>query len=185
VGTIHTLKVEMLTTGAFEPFGHVIDAQARPPDFQGLSGTQLWDLDCEIDGRLQLGYIRVPYQPLTFKLMEQHYGVTQTFIPVSGPPAIVAVAPPTNRGVIPRPEEVRAFLLDGSKGYILRKKTWHSLDRFPLHPPHGDWLILTDRETTEDLKASPDHLGAKLTQAADFEQRYGVVFEVDLRHLKS
>jgi len=180
VARTHRLTVERLTPEVFAPFGQVIGPQNRRPDFEGLSGTQLWGLDCEIDGRLQLGYLRVPYRPLVFTTMEQHYGVTQSFLPAGGPPAVVAVAPPTERDVTPKPEDVRAFLLDGSRGYILKRRTWHSLDRFPLYPPHGDWIILTDWETTEDLIASSDRLGAKLTRAIDFEKLYGVVIEFDL-----
>ncbi|MBI1845687.1 MAG: ureidoglycolate lyase [Candidatus Rokubacteria bacterium] len=179
----HPLKVEPLTADSFAPFGEVIGPADREPDFEGRSGTQLWGLDFEVDGRLQLGYIRVPYQRLSFSMMEQHDGVTQGFIPARGPAALVAVAPPTEPGRTPRPPDVRAFLLDGSRGYILKRRTWHSLDRFPLYPPYGDWVILTGWETTQDLLASGDRLGAKLTRAVDFEQEYGIVFEFDMAHV--
>jgi ureidoglycolate lyase len=180
---VRQLRVERLTPQAFAPFGSLIDAQDRPPDFGGLSGTQLWGLDFEVDGRLQLGFLRVPYQGLSCRVLEQHHGVTQAFIPVSGPPAVLAVAPPTEPDAVPDPAEVRAFLLEGRSGYIMKRNTWHSLDRYPLYPPHGDWIILTDWETTEDLLASPDRLGAKLTRAVDFEQRYGVTFQFDLQRI--
>ncbi len=179
---VRQLKVQLLTEETFARFGMVVAAQKREPDFRGGSGTQLWDLNCEIDGTLQLGFVRVPYQPLRFKLMEQHYGVMQTFIPLGGPPAVVGLAPPTPRGTLPKPEDVTAFLLDGTKGYILDRNTWHGLDRFPIYPPTGDWVILTDRETTADLKASgPGQGGVDLTTTIDFEELYGVVFECDLR----
>lgn len=183
MATRQVLKVELLTAEAFAPYGQVIEPPDRKPDFQGLSGTQLWGLDFAVDGRLQVGFVRVPHRRLTFKVMEQHYGVTQTFIPAGGPPAIVAVAAPTERDVTPKPEDVRAFLLDGTRGYILGRRTWHSLDRFPLYPPHGDWVILTDWETTDDLLRSADGLGANLTRAIDFEKLYGVAFEFDLGHV--
>lgn len=173
---VHQLQVELLTAEAFQPFGTLIGPRSHGPDFRGLSGTQLWALDFQSDGRLQVGYIRVPYQPLTCTTMEQHYNVTQGFIPMGSPPAVVAVAPPTERGALPRPDEVRAFLLDGTQGYILHRNTWHSLDRFPLSPPHGDWVILTDWETTQDLQTSAGLLGAERTRTVDFEQQYGVVF---------
>ena len=181
---IRHLQVQLLTEETFAPYGKVVGALKREPDFRGGSGTQLWDLDCEIDGTLQLGFVRVPYQPLGFKLMEQHYGVMQTFIPLGGPPALVALAPPTPRGTLPKPEDVTAFLLDGSKGYILDRNTWHALDRFPLYPPTGDWVILTDKETTADLKAAgPGQGGVDLTRTIDFEALYGVSFEFDLRQI--
>ena len=94
---VRHLQVQLLTEETFAPYGKVVGALKREPDFRGGSGTQLWDLDCEIDGTLQLGFVRVPYQPLRFKLMEQHYGVMQTFIPLGGPPALVALAPPQPR----------------------------------------------------------------------------------------
>jgi ureidoglycolate lyase len=180
VTTTHRLKVEPLTREAFAPFGQVIAPPDRKPDFEGLSGTRVWGLDFELDGRLQFGFVRVPHQRLAFTTMEQHYGVTQSFLAVGGPPAVVAVAPPTDRDVTPRPEDVRAFLLDGTQGYILNRRTWHSLDRFPLKPPHGDWIILTDWETTEDLLASSDRLGDRLTRAIDFRKLRGIEFEFDV-----
>ena len=85
---VRHLQVQLLTEETFAPYGKVVGALKREPDFRGGSGTQLWDLDCEIDGTLQLGFVRVPYQPLRFKLMEQHYGVMQTFIPLGGPPCL-------------------------------------------------------------------------------------------------
>lgn len=178
--TIRLLNVERLTEDAFAPFGQVIGMPAKKPDYEGLSGSKTWGFNFEADGRLQFSYVRVPYQRLAFHTMEQHFSVTQSFVPVGGVPAIVAVAAPTDDGVPPRVEDVRAFILDGTKGYVLKRRTWHSLDRFPLYPPHGDWLMLTDWDTTADLKASSDGLGDRLTRALDFEKRYGVVFEFDL-----
>ena len=174
---VHKIKVEQLTEEAFQTFGQIIGPQSRPPNFQGMSGSKLWALDFQMGGRLQFAFTWAPYLGLTFKMMEQHYGVTQSFIPMSGPPSVVAVAPPTKRGIIPKPEDFRAFLLDGTRGYVLHKSTWHSLDRFPLYPPGGDFTILTDWETTEDLLASPDLKGSKLTKTVDFEEELGVTFE--------
>ena len=176
---VHTIKVELLTENAFGPIGEITDAKDRRPDFRGMSGTQIWAVDFQMDGRLQVGFVRVQHQGLTFKAMEQHHGVTQGFIPMGGPPSVVAMAPPTDRNSIPSPEDLRAFLLDGSKGYVLKRNTWHSLDRFPLHPPGGDWVVLTDWETTEDLKAS-GLKGARLTRTVDFEERFGVNFQFAL-----
>lgn len=181
--SIHTLKVERLTEEAFAPFGQVIGVPSRKPDFEGLSGSKTWGFDFAADGRLQFSYVRVPYQRLGFQTMEQHFGVTQSFVPVGGVPALVAVAAPTEGDALPRVEQVRAFILDGTTGYVLKRRTWHSLDRFPLYPPHGDWLMLSDWDTTADLQASADGLGERLTRAIDFERQYGVVFEFDLARI--
>jgi len=76
MATTNRLKVEVLTCEAFEPFGQFIGADGRQPDFEGLSGTRIWSLDFETDGRVQLGFIRVPYQRLAFKM--------RLFVEVSG-----------------------------------------------------------------------------------------------------
>ena len=179
------LKVHLLTEERFKPFGTLISALNREPDFRAKSGSQLWDMECEIDGTLQLGFTRVNYQPLRFSLMEQHYGVTQGFIPMGGPAAVVGLAPPTPPGILPKPEDVCAFLVDGTKGYILARNTWHSLDRFPVYPPFGDWVTLTDKETTEDLKAAgPEQGGVNLTKTIDFEELYDVVFEFEMQEIE-
>ena len=175
MANVHQVKVQPLTEQAFEPFGEIMGAR-ESVEFQGLSGTEMWAMDFQMSGRLQLGFLRVKYQGLTFNAMEQHHGVTQSFIPMGGAPSVVALAPPTARGTTPGPEDVRAFLLDGTRGYILRKNTWHTLNRFPLHPPGNDWIVLTDWETTADLKASGG-VGDKLTRTVDFEQELGVTFE--------
>ena len=50
----------------------------------------------------------------------------------------MAVAPPTDENdptAIPDPNDVRAFLIDGTKGFAYKKGTWHSLDRYILSPP--------------------------------------------------
>ena len=66
---------------------------------------------------------------------------------------------------IPKPEEVRAFLIDPGKGYAYRTGTWHSLDRFLLGPPGASFIIL-------NVDPNP-------TQFVDYGDRFGVEFEVD------
>jgi ureidoglycolate hydrolase len=71
----------------------------------------------------------------------------------------------------------RAFLLDGSQGYALARGTWHSLDRYPLHPPDARWVIITDHETQDDLvTADASKHEMRLTQEVDYEDRFGVRF---------
>ena len=127
---VHKLKPQLMTEESFRPFGWMIDAKDQIADFKTASGTQLWAMDFQTQGRAQIGFLRVPYTGLTFKALEQHHGVTQGFIPMGGGPSVTALAPPTSRDGTPAPEDVRAFLLDGTKGFILKKDAWHSLDRF-------------------------------------------------------
>jgi len=176
---VHELRVEPLTEEAFRPFGQVIEAKDRAPDFRGASGTQGWAIDYQA-GRTRVMLLQTPYLGLGFKTMERHFELTQVFIPLGGSPAVLAVAAPTDpgdRAACPRPDDVRAFLLDGTKGYALGKGTWHSLDRFPLSPPDTRFVILTDEETAADLDLAYRGAGGwRLTQEVDFEAQLGVTF---------
>ena len=180
----HRIKIEPLTEEAFQPFGQVIDVKARPPDFRGGGLSQAWMIDFDAAGDMQMSVITVPYAELTFHKLERHFAVTQTFIPLRGSPAVVALAPPTDaqdRNSIPTPEQVRAFLLDGTKGYVLAKGTWHSLDRYPLYPSESVFVMLNDSATSEDLAAAYRGEGGwQYTQEVDYAARFGVTFEVAL-----
>ena len=176
------LAPEPLTEVSFKPFGQVIEEKDRPPDFRGEKGTLRWNVEFQ-GGRPQLGFIKTPYQGLAFTKLERHFRLSQTFIPLGGAPAVVAVAAPTSpddREAIPRPEDVRAFLIDGSKGYVLAPGTWHSLDRFPLAPPDTRFVMITDHETADDLSAAYAGRGGwQVTQEVDFAARFGVRFEIE------
>ena len=122
MATIHSIKAESLTREAFSPFGELLDvdesdvsqATSTPVNFQG--------------GKVRVGTALLPYKGLRLTGMEQHFHVTQAFIPISGAPAVVAVAAPPPQddpNVIPKPQDVRAFLIDGTVGYLLHKGTWH------------------------------------------------------------
>ena len=177
---VHKIKVQALTEDAFSPFGEIIGPRSRKPDYEALSGGKIWAMDFQLSGELQFGFTWAPYLGMSFSTMEQHHGVTQSFIPMYGPPAVVAVAAPTKDHSAPRLEDIRAFLLDGTRGYVMKKGTWHSLDRFPLYEPGSGWAVLTDWETTQDLINSSDKLGDKLTKTVDFEKDMGITFEFAL-----
>jgi ureidoglycolate hydrolase len=181
MATVHALRVEPLTDEAFAPFGQVISAKDRRPDFETESGTEGWAVDFRA-GRPLVMLLRTPYQGLRFSKLERHFGLTQTFLPLGGSPAVVAVAAPSeDRTAVPAPQDIRAFLLDGTKGYVLGRGTWHSLDRFPLYAPDTRWVILTDHETQEDLLAAyGGHGGWQLSQEVDYRARFDLAFSLTL-----
>ena len=174
----HRIRIEPLTAEAFAPFGRLIDVAARAPDSVAASGTQGWHVAFE-SGRPLVSLLRTPFQGLRFRTMERHFHVSQAFIPLGGEHAAVAVAPPGDDPGAPRLETIRAFLLDGSKGYVLHRGTWHSLDRFPLRPPDTRFVMITDHETQDDLTvAYAAKKPAALTQEIDLEQTLGVTIEL-------
>jgi ureidoglycolate lyase len=171
---LQAVRIEPLAAAAFAPFGRLISTRDGAPDYRGASGTQGWHVAFE-SGQPLLSVLRTPYLGLQFGKMERHSHVSQAFVPLGGSPAVVAVAPPTPDGARPRLEDIRAFLLDGSKGYVLDLGTWHSLDRFPLAPPDTTFLMITDHETQRDLDDSYAGRGRwALTQEVDLEAEYGV-----------
>jgi ureidoglycolate lyase len=178
--TVREIKIEPLTEQGFAPFGELISSKDRAPDFRGESGTQGWAIDFR-SGTPLVMLLKTPYQGLQFTKLERHFNVTQSFLPLGGSPAVVAVAPPGDRDALAAPEDVRAFLLDGKIGYALARGAWHSLDRFPLYPPGTEWVILTDHETQEDLReAYAGRGGWRLTQEVDYAATFGVTFALTL-----
>ena len=174
---VHEIRIEPLTAEAFAPFGKVIDVEGRPPDYVAASGTQGWHVGFE-SGRPLVSLLRTPFQGLRFRTMERHFHVSQAFIPLGGEHAAVAVAPPSE-DAMPALDAIRAFLLDGSKGYVLHRGTWHSLDRFPLRPPDTRFVMITDHETQDDLMtAYGAGKPAALTQEIDLERALGVMIEL-------
>ena len=128
---VYSLKVEPMTDESFEPFGQLIDPRERPPDQR-----MILPLDFHAEGRTTLSSIWQPCEGLTFWEMERHFGVTQTFFQLSGSPIIVAAAAPTDADPmsIPEPEQIRAFLIDPSKGYSFKVGEGLPIRRTPPAP---------------------------------------------------
>jgi len=163
--TVHELRIQPLTAAAFKPFGKLLDAKQRPANRR----TLIYDKGFDVDGKTTVGLIWQPFAGLTFSRLERHFNLTQAFVPMSGSLAVVAVAAPTSLRdlrAVPRPEQVRAFLIDGTVGFRYHVGTWHSLDRYVLHPPGATFVII-------NVEPNP-------TQVVDYADRFGVVFKVVL-----
>ena len=109
-----------------------------------------------------------PSRGRRFRLLERHFAVTQAFIPLEGAPAVVAVAPPTDPDdpeAIPKPEEVRAFLIDPGKGVRLPDRDLALARPLPLLEPPGASFVI--------LNVDPNP-----TQVVDYGERFGVEFEI-------
>lgn len=129
-----------MTAEALAPFGEVWEASEQPADRRMMTPTGYAH-----DGRTTVNVIWQPQAELAFHVMERHFGVTQSFIQLSGAPAAVCVAPrsgsddPTD---VPDPASVRCFAIDPGKGWSFHRGTWHSLNRFILEPPGATFVIL-------------------------------------------
>ena len=158
---VHKLVLEPMTEESFKPFGDLLDPTERPSDHRIISSVPF-----EVDGSGTLGVIWQPYEGLTFNQLERHFGVTQTFIQLSGAPAVVAVSQSTDLDdpeAAPDPQDVRAFLIDQTKGYTLHRGTWHSLNRYILAPPGATFVI---------MNSNPNP-----TQIADYKEGYCLTYK--------
>jgi ureidoglycolate lyase len=184
MGRTQRVKMELLTEEAFAPFGEVIAARTHSPDAPMGGVSRGWTVDFQTDGTPRVQVTQTPHTGFTFTKLERHFMHTKVCVPLVGSPAVVAVAAPTDPNdpdAIPPPEEVRAFLLDGTKGYMFKRGTWHSVDRLPLYPPGTVFVVFNDRETAADLKLGYEGKGGfKLTQEVDYEKQYGISFEIVL-----
>lgn len=140
------LTLRPLTTEAFAPYGHVLEAS---PDrhhyainagtttrYHALARTEVGD------GRAVLSIFRgQPFAlPLALRVIERHPLGSQAFVPLSGRPWIAVVGAP---GPTPAPETLVAFLCRGDQGLQYAPGTWH-------HPlialeAESDFLVV-DRE---------------------------------------
>jgi ureidoglycolate hydrolase len=179
LGHVEHVKAELLTEESFRPFGSVLGPRAGAADFHGLM-SEGWKTAFEIDGAPLFMTLISRFSSMRFSWLERHFGVTQTFVPLGAVPALVAVAAPTDPGdpeAVPAAGDVHAFVLDGSCGYVLKRGTWHSLDRYPLYPAESRLVIISSQETQVELE-SADPAGWRLTQQVDFEARFGITFEL-------
>ena len=134
------LTIEPMTAESFAPFGRLLEPSGMPADRRVMTPSEF-----ECDGGTTIHTIWQPSGGRSFSRLERHFGVTQTFFQLSGSPSVVCVARPTDLddpNAVPRPEEVRAFLIDSGRGFSFGRGTWHSLDRYVLAPPGATFVIL-------------------------------------------
>jgi ureidoglycolate lyase len=175
------IPVERASHEGFAPFGQLIGEQSSPPVFSG-DGLRSWRLAYDIVGTTELMFIRYDYRPMVFSAIERHFNVTQCFVPLAGAGVVMVVAPRTDESdlsILPAPSSLRAFLLEGSAGALLWKGVWHSLNRFPVRPPDAGFALLTSAETQSELEhQSREGTQPRLTEAVDYESRFGIQFEI-------
>lgn len=123
------LKATPLAAEAFTPFGDVIEASAGAEQKAINYGntTRFHDL-ATIDvlkdgGKAGVNIFRsTPLaQPVTVKLMEFHPKSSQAFVPLSGRPYLVVVAP---KGPFDA-AKMKAFVATGDQGVNYHAGTWH------------------------------------------------------------
>lgn len=149
---------EPLTAAAFAPFGSVIeasDAAAKIEINQGhaVRYDRLADIDVADGGGIGIvSLFRArPLAELVLKTFERHPLGSQTFVPLSDRPYLVAVAP---AGPFD-PAAIRLFRAEGHQGVHYRKGVWH---HFLLVLDESDFLVV-DRagrgDNCEEVELEP------------------------------
>ena len=122
-------QIQPLTAEAFIPFGDVIEASQQAKSFiinQGF--TQRFHDLSNVDVLANGGHVSINIfrsQPLPLPigiyLLERHPLSSQAFMPLSGRPYLVVVAPPGNLDE----SQVKVFLASPQQGVNYHAGTWH------------------------------------------------------------
>ena len=123
------LTVEPLTREAFAPFGEVVEASDAVRHFTINAGNteryhDLANIEPGPDGRVIVSLFRGQPRslPFTVQMMERHPLASQAFVPMSGRPYLVVVAP---AGAPPGVEDLKVFLARGDQGVNYATGVWH------------------------------------------------------------
>ena len=159
------LVPEPLTAEAFAPFGSVIEASDEAVKLDINRGHAVrYDRLAEIDvadggGTAAISLFRArPLDELVLRGFERHPLGSQTFMPLSGHPYLVAVAP---AGPFD-PAAIRLFRAERHQGVHYRKGVWH---HFLLVLDESDFLVV-DRagpgDNCEEVELAPaDEIGVR------------------------
>jgi ureidoglycolate lyase len=124
-----TLPVRPLTREEFAPFGDVIEVSDDVTHFAINAGTteryhDLARVQPGPDGRAIISIFRSQPRdlPLRISMMERHPLASQAFVPLSGRPYLVVVAPASDA---PAAQELKAFLATAAQGVNYAPGVWH------------------------------------------------------------
>jgi ureidoglycolate hydrolase len=133
------VPVVPMTTQSFAPYGEVFGTETGG-EKRSIASTAF-----NHEGQVSVGTIWNPQGGFEFSKLERHYAIAQGFVQLSGAPAVVCAAPPTDINdpkALPRAEDVIGFLIDPSQGYLFHVGTWHAMDRCVLAPPGANFMII-------------------------------------------
>ena len=123
------LTPEALSAEAFAPFGQVIEASDAVRHFTINGGNteryhDLAEIEPGPDGKAILSIFRGQPRTLPFvvEMMERHPLGSQAFVPLSGKPYLVVVAP---AGDPPGVDALRVFMARGDQGVNYAPGVWH------------------------------------------------------------
>ena len=146
------MPIKILTRENFAPFGTIIETPSTKPAISDRS-LDFWEALAELDvEKPQVSFLVVKKRDLSLDKIERHVKLTEVFIPLEGV-SVFPLAPPKDvedpKAEVPLDESV-AFILDGSKGIVMKKGTWHWAP-FPITEKATFAVILGMNTVKEDL----------------------------------
>ena len=141
------MKVEELTDQAFAPFGNVL---GRPSLEEPTISDEVADVWLGFSDLMGIGasnakdvtYLKIHSNPDKYNQIERHLTSAEAFIPLEGRSILIVV--PAGE---PDMSQCKAFLMDGSKGVLLKKGTWHAVPY--LLTEYASYLVLVDDSILE------------------------------------
>jgi len=146
------MTIKILARENFEPFGTIIEPPSTKPTISNQSFDYwggLTKLDVE---KPQVSFLVVKKRDFSLDKIERHVKLTEVIIPLEGT-SVFPLGPPKDiedpKAKVPL-DELVAFLLDGSKGIVMKKGTWHWAP-FPITEKATFAVMLGIDTAKEDL----------------------------------
>jgi ureidoglycolate lyase len=149
------VAVEAASSAELEDFGYVLGRTGAPGNVSEFFDDVMLRKPVRFvsDDTTVLSLATVGRRPFEIHWLERHFKHTQTFIPLGGRPFVLAMAKPSDE--FPAPEDIRAFLFDGSAGFTMKIGTWHE---FPFALVDAtDVVVILREETNRNLKNVNDN----------------------------
>ncbi len=181
---VKIVQVETASPEALAPFGVILNGNesVEPLPIDLYNGTvKVRRIGKFIsDETTELPVCTLQRRPLVATHMERHFKHTQTFVPLGGKPFVVLFAPPTDTE-LPNLDDAKAFLFDGSAGFMMHIGTWHEFPFAVLD--NTDVITILRAEATDDLKV--DNVIGNEAVGNDIEKRdmvarFGVRIELKM-----
>ncbi|GAB5489223.1 MAG: hypothetical protein Pars2KO_27930 [Parasphingorhabdus sp.] len=149
------LPLERPNVKDLEPFGQLVgksgNSDFMPIDFYDGAVKVSKPAPFLSEHPVDLSVTMVEPRKSEVRYMERHFQHTQVFMPLGGKPFVVVMAPPSSDDM-PDLSAARAFLFDGSAGFLMHVGTWHE---FPFAvEPSTEIVVILSSQTGYDLQNS-------------------------------
>ncbi len=145
------VKVQMLDSRSFAPYGDVIGPQDSKPAISEPV-IKFWPgvSDIELTSNIaQLHWLEIKPRPFKSESFERHIKTSEGLFPMTGQ-SIVVFALSEDMDDVNSPIDystIKAFILVGTKAVNLKKGVWHDLPF--LLTEKADFIVLFEKETHE------------------------------------